>query len=167
MYSFLIYAYQFCLITLNNSRFDVFHILHVSVIPKKYIHFSKRKRNKFSWVKEKVTKDFDEAVDMITEQGFKLYDDHDLKCGQKFHFRCGKIPKSRKTWCDKRYTIFLPAHNNDIEILWNQLEHNHNDLLKDQKRIVSNEMTTFIHDFYKEGSTAPAADSLLYSLTLN
>lgn len=116
-----------------------------------------KKRNKFSWVKQKVTKDLDEAVDSIVAEGFKLYDDHDLKCGQKFYFRCGKIPKSRKTWCNKRYVVFLPSHNDDVEILWNGHECNHNELLKGQKRPVSEEMTTFIHDFYKEGNTMPSA----------
>lgn len=90
----------------------------------------KKARNKFSWAKERVTKDLDEAVGIITNEGFKLYDDHDLVCGQKFYFRCGLIPQNRKVWCDKRYTIFLPANNDDVEILSNGLEHNHNELLK-------------------------------------
>lgn len=117
----------------------------------------KKKRNKFSWVTQKVTKDLDEAVGSIIAEGFKLYDDHDLKCGQKIYFRCGKIPKSRKTWCNKRYTVFLPSHNDDVEILWNRHECNHNELLKGKKRPVSDEMTTFIHDFYEKGSTTPSA----------
>lgn len=96
------------------------------------------KRNKFSWVKERVTKDLDEAVDMITNDGFKLYDDHDLKIGQKFYFRCGKIAQSRKTWCSKRYIIFLPANNDDVEVLCNGLEHNHNELLKGVYLFVAN-----------------------------
>lgn len=120
---------------------------------------NKKKRNKFAWVKEKVVKDLDEAVDYVTDQGFKLYDDSDLKCGQKFYFRCGKIPKCRKVWCNKRYILFLPAHTDDIEILCSGLEHNHNDLLKGKKRPVSSEMTEFIYEFYKEGggSTSPAS----------
>lgn len=125
----------------------------------------KKKRNKFTWLKEKVTKDLDEAVDSISDEGFKLYDDHDLKCGQKFYFRCGKVPKSRKTWCDKRYTVFLPANNDDVEVLCNGLEHNHNELLKDKKRPVSDEMTNFIHEFYKNGSTKPTAVTAYLRLT--
>lgn len=117
----------------------------------------KKKRNKFSWVKVKVTKDLDEAIDSINDEGFKLYDDNDLKCGQKFYFRCGKIPKSRKTWCDRRYNIFLPANNDEVEVLCNGLEHNHNELLKGKNRPVSDEMTTFIHDYYKNGSTNSSA----------
>lgn len=117
----------------------------------------KKKKSKFSWVKERTTKDLDEAIDSITEEGFIMYDDHDLKCGQKFYFRCAKIPKGRKTWCNKRYIIFLPASNDDVEILINGLEHNHNELLKDEKRPVSDEMTAIIHDFYENGSTIPSA----------
>lgn len=117
----------------------------------------KKKRKCFSWVKERITNDLDEAVDSITEEGFTLYDDHDLKCGQKFYFRCSMIPKSRKDWCDRRYAIFMPSNSNDIEILCNGLAHNHNELLKGKKRPVSEEMITIIHDAYKSGTTTPAA----------
>lgn len=99
----------------------------------------------------------DEAIDAITAEGFKLYDDHDLKCGQKFYFRCGKVPKARSTWCDKRYTIFLPSNNNDIITLSNGLQHNHNELLKGQKRLVSKEMITFIHELYDNETTMPSS----------
>lgn len=115
-----------------------------------------KKKNKFSWVRERFTKDLDEAVDSIFEEGFKLYDSNDLKCGQKFYFRCGRIPKSRKQWCNKRYNVFLPAHNDDIEVLSNGCEHNHDDLLKGKKRPVSDEMTAFIHEFYTEGRMKPS-----------
>lgn len=117
----------------------------------------KKKRNKFTWVKDKVGHDFDEAVDAITEEGFKPYNDHDLKCGQKFYFRCAKIPKSRKTWCNKRYTIFLPSDSTDVVTLSNGLEHNHNELLIGEKRSMSAEMTEFIFDFYKEGGNTPSS----------
>lgn len=54
-------------------------------------------------------------------------------------------------------SFFLPADNDDVEVLCNGLEHNHNELLKGKKRPVSQEMTTFIHEFHKGGSTTPSA----------
>lgn len=117
----------------------------------------KKARNKFSWLQVKCGEDLDEAIDAIIDEGFKLYDDSDLKCGQKFYFRCGKVPKNRKFWCNKRYIIFLPSNNNDIITLSNGFEHNHNELLESQKRAVSDEMTSFIFDFYKCGTTIPSA----------
>lgn len=59
------------------------------------VNAEKKKRNSFKWTKVAVGKSLDEAVDVIVEEGFKLYDDKDLKCGQKFYFKCECTPKSR------------------------------------------------------------------------
>lgn len=117
----------------------------------------KKTRNRFTWATEKVGNSLDEAVDNIMSEGFKLYDDHDLKCGQKFYFRCGTIPKARKQWCDKRYAVYLPSDSNDIITLTNGLKHNHNDLLEGQKRLVTKEMISFIYELYDNGTTLPSS----------
>lgn len=101
--------------TTNNDNSDGDDIGQIVIAPSTLVETvseminNKKKRNKFTWVKEKVTNDLDEAVDDIIDQDFKLYNDHDLKKGQKFYFRCGKIPKSHKHWCDRQYIVFFAS----------------------------------------------------------
>lgn len=70
-----------------------------------------KKRNKFVWDILKECVELTEALDYLESDGFVRYDDTDLKCGQKYYFRCKLIPKERKTWCSKRLTLFLPSDN--------------------------------------------------------
>lgn len=72
--------------------------------------------------------------------------------GQKFYFRCKKIPKERKTWCSKKYTLFLPADKLDIQILANGLEHDHEKLLEGTVPPPSDEMKEFITGLFKCGT---------------
>lgn len=99
----------------------------------------------------------------MKEEGFVIYDDSDLNMGQKFYFRCSRIPKDRKRseWCSRRYIIFLPSQSNDIILLTNDEEHNHNELSKGKKRLISPEMLVFIHDLYKK-ETKKASSVILH-----
>lgn len=71
---------------------------------------SEKKRNKFLWRIVSEWDDLDAALEFLESEGFVSYDYSDLKCGQKFYFRCKSIPKEHKTWCGMRYTLFhVPA----------------------------------------------------------
>lgn len=102
----------------------------------------------------------EQVEEFLESEGFVLFDDKDLKMGQKFYFRCGKIPKDRKreAWCAPQYIIFLPADSNKIILQFNGCEHSHNALLSTYKlRPVSNEMKAFITDLFDSGVTKASA----------
>lgn len=111
-----------------------------------------KKRNKFVWQIEHVFDDLDKALDFLEEEGFKCYDYSDLKMGQKFYFKCKAIPKERKQWCSKRYTLFLSANKLSIQLLTNGLEHDHEKLLEGTVPPPSDEMKQFIMDLFKCGT---------------
>lgn len=92
-------------------------------------------------------------------EGFSVFTNRDLNCVEKYYYRCKRIPKERKRteWCDRRYILFLPSNTNEINLLTNGLEHNHDQLLKGQKRTMSPEMVAFIHDLYKKDTKKPSA----------
>lgn len=112
-----------------------------------------KKRNKFKWSIESTWDSLEDALMYLEEAGFVSYDYSDLKCGQKFYFRCKRIPKKRKTWCSKRYSIYLPSDNLNVLIMSNECEHNHDDLLKGVKCPPSDEMNEFLTDLFKCGTT--------------
>lgn len=112
-----------------------------------------KKRNKFEWIVDSEWDNLESALEILDERGFVHYDSSDLKCGQKFYFRCKSIPKERKTWCAKRFTIFLPSDNLKVLILHNQLEHDHDKLLEGAKKPLSDEMVEYITDIFKCGTT--------------
>lgn len=124
---------------------------------------NKTKRNKFNWGTHSHWQSLDEVEEFLNSEGFVIHDDKDLKCGQKFYFRCMRIPKDRKReeWCSKRFIVFLPSHSNEIILQTNFEEHNHNELLKGKKRSISIEMLEFIHDLYKR-ETKKASSILLH-----
>lgn len=117
------------------------------------INTTQKNRNKFEWNIHSEWQDLDEALDSIENEGFVNYDYSDLKCGQKFYFRCKLIPKEQKTWCARRYTLFLPSNSMKVEILSNQYDHNHDKLLEGVPRPTSDEMVEFITDIFKCGTT--------------
>lgn len=112
-----------------------------------------KKRNKFDWKIESEWNSLDEALDFLENEGFVCYDNKNLKCGQKFYFRCKLIPKERKTWCAIRRTLSLPSDSTKVIILQNQFEHNHEKLLEGVEKPTSDEMIEFIIDLFKCGTT--------------
>lgn len=112
-----------------------------------------KKRNKFKWSIESTWDHLEDALLFLEEAGFVNYDYSDLKCGQKFYFRCKRVPKKRKVWCSKRYTIFLPSENLNVLILSNGCDHDHDELLKGTKCQPSDEMDEFMIDLFKCGTT--------------
>lgn len=114
---------------------------------------SQKKRNKFVWVTHSEWEDLDAALDYLENEGFVHYDSSDLKCGQKFYFRCKLIPKEQKIWCAQRYTVFLPSNNTKYIILSNQLSHDHDQLLEGKTRPPSDEMVEFIRDLFMCNTT--------------
>lgn len=114
---------------------------------------SKKKRNKFNWVIDSEWDDLNKALEFLDEHGFVNYDYSDLKCGQKFYFRCKRVPKQRKQWCSKRYTLYLPSNNKQILILRNEFEHDHDKILEGGPRPPSDEIEEFILDLFKCGTT--------------
>lgn len=111
----------------------------------------KRVRNKFNWVKHSEWDSFDAALDYLEEQSFVLYDDKTLKMGQKFYFRCRKRPKSVKPYCASQCILFLPSNSNLIILLHNGNVHNHNEIMKDKKRMLSDEMIDYIYSLFDKG----------------
>lgn len=111
---------------------------------------SKAKRQNFKWEVHSKYNSLEEVEQFLEAEGFVLYDNKDLVCGQKFYYRCGCIPRDRKReqWCARRFIIYLPSDCNDIFLQWNALDHNHEELLIGQKKPISKEMLTFINDLY-------------------
>lgn len=114
---------------------------------------AQKKRNKFIWTIDSEWDDLDEALVYLEDQGFVNYDFIDLKCGLKFYYRCKLVPKQRNLWCSKRYVLSLPSNNSKIQILRNEFEHNHDELLKGTVRPPSDEIEEFILDLFKCGTT--------------
>lgn len=112
-----------------------------------------KKRNKFQWGVDSEWEFLDEALDFLEKQGFVWCDSSDLKCGQKFYFRCKTIPKERKIWCGRRHILFLPSATVKIQIMVNQHEHDHDKLLEGCVRPTSDEMKEFIVDVFRSGTT--------------
>lgn len=112
-----------------------------------------KKRNKFDWHIELESNDLDEALDYLEERNFVCYDYSDLKCGQKFYFRCKLVPKERKQWCAQRYTLFLPSNSLKVQILRNQFDHDHDALLEGTQRPISDEMIQYINGLFECGTT--------------
>lgn len=102
----------------------------------------------------------DQVEEFLELEGFVLFDDKELKMGQKFYFRCGRIPKDRKReeWCAPQYIVFLPSDSNKIILQFNGHEHNHNALLSNYKvRPVSKDMIEYITDYFDSGVTKMGA----------
>lgn len=107
-------------------------------------------RNKFKWVTHSKWKSLDEAFDFLDNEGFVHYDDSNLKMGQKFYFRCKRTPKTVKPFCALRFTVFLPSHNNEIILLHNGHEHNHNKIMEGKKQMMSDEMIIFVDQLFEK-----------------
>lgn len=117
-----------------------------------------KQRKKHNWT-ETEFESLDSVEEFLESEGFVLYDDKILKIGQKFYFRCQRIPKDRKRadWCAAQYIIFLPSDTNKTILQFNGCEHNHNALLSTYKlRPVSNMMKAYITDLFDSGVTKPA-----------
>lgn len=114
---------------------------------------TQKKRNKFHWTIDSEWDDLDAALEFLEDAGFVNYDFSELKCGLKFYFRCKRIPKQRKEWCSKRYTLYLPSNNSKIQVLVNEYDHNHINLLKNTIQPPSDEIEQFILDCFKCGTT--------------
>lgn len=112
-----------------------------------------KKRNRFVWKIDSEWDDLDSALEFLESEGYVCYDYSDLKMGIKFYFRCKIVPRRRKQWCAKRYTLFLPSNSTKILILCNQHEHDHDVILKDETRPPSDEMEEFMADLFKCGTT--------------
>lgn len=110
------------------------------------------KRKKYKWTTEASYEDLDEAIDHITSQGFVLNNNHDLKIGQKFHYRCKNVPSDRKPWCDRQYTLFLPSDRIEYIVQHNNLQHNCQELMKGVKKRISEEMKEFIFGIFDKGT---------------
>lgn len=113
---------------------------------------TKSGRKQYTWSEHSRWESLDEIGDFLESEGFVVFDDKELQCGQKFYFRCGRIPKNRKRceWCNRRYIIYLPSDTNEIILQTNNMEHNHSELLKDKKKPISSEMLEFINDLYEK-----------------
>lgn len=93
------------------------------------------KRKKHIWTEHSKWDSLDAVDDYLTAEGFVLFDDQDLKMGQKFYYRCSRIPKDRKReeWCARRFIVFLPSDSNEIILQTNSSDHDHHILLKGKK----------------------------------
>lgn len=109
-----------------------------------------RVRNKFKWSLHSEWNDLEDAINFLENEGYVHYDDSNLKIGQKFYFRCKKTPKTIKPYCASRYTLFLPSHKNVVLLLHNANDHNHNEIMKDRKRMMSDEMITYVNQLFEK-----------------
>lgn len=112
-----------------------------------------KKRNKFNWRTHSTYNNLDDALLFLEDEGFVCYDNSDLKCGQKFYFRCKRVPKKRTDWCALRYTIFLPSDNLSVLLLDNACEHNHDKILEGSKHPPSDGMVEYMEGLFKCGTT--------------
>lgn len=118
-----------------------------------------KRKKKHIWTETEYDS-LDQVEEFLDSEGFVLFDDKELKMGQKFYFRCSRIPKDRKRdeWCAPQYIIFLPSDSNKIILQFNGMEHNHNALLSTYKlRPISNEMKDFLVDLFDSGVTKSCA----------
>lgn len=111
------------------------------------------KRRKLDWQTEKIFENFDDALKFVEESGFKNYKFEDLKCGQKYHYRCKLIPKHLKPWCDRLLMIFLPADSSEVIVKHNSCKHTHDELLAVKKRKISVEMIEFLNGLFEKETT--------------
>lgn len=120
---------------------------------------SKKQRNKFEWTEDKKFTTLKEAEDYLISQEFVFFDVKNLISGQKFYYRCSKIPKDRKRceWCNKRFIIFLPSDSTENIVQCNGQEHNHEELLLGKRKKISNEMKEFIRDLFEKDVCKPNA----------
>lgn len=97
---------------------------------------NKIKRNKFKWKIHSTYNSLEEVEEFLESEGFVIYTDRDLKCGQKFYYRCMHVPKDRKReeWCARRYVLFFG-----------------------KKRHISNEMRDFIEVLYRKETKKPSS----------
>lgn len=118
---------------------------------------AEKQRSKFEWTEDRKFATLEEAEAYLTSRGFVFFDVKNLICGQKFYFRCSKIPKDRKRseWCKRRYIIFLPSDSTEFIVQCNDQNHNHDELLLGKKNRVSKEMKEFIRDLFDKNTTKP------------
>lgn len=111
-----------------------------------------KERKKHTWITEETYEDLQEAIDHINGEGFVLHNSHDLKCGQKFHFRCKKVPSDKKPWCNRQYLLYLPSDRAECIVQHNNMEHNCTELMKNAKKRISPEMQDFIFGLFEKGT---------------
>lgn len=112
----------------------------------------KKCKKKNIWSTEASFEDLEEAIDHINSEGFVLHNNHDLKCGQKFHFRCKNVPSDRKPWCNRQYLLFLPSESRECIVQHNNMEHNCEDLMRGVKKRMSPELKEFIFGIFEKGT---------------
>lgn len=110
------------------------------------------------WITVATYYNLEEALEHITSEEFVHHNDFDLKCGQKFHFRCKRVPADRKPWCNSKYTLFLPSDRpNTYLVLYNNMEHNCKELMNGVKKRLSDEMNDYIFQLFEMGTLANKA----------
>lgn len=109
-------------------------------------------KKKHEWITEAIYNDLEEAIEHLEEKGFILHVEHDLKCGQKFHFRCKCVPKLQKPWCNRQHILFCPSNKLDTYIIQhNNLDHNCHELMADKKKKLSDEMKEYTFELFNSG----------------
>lgn len=69
----------------------------------------RKKHNSYDWVVDAKFQSFEEARKFIEEQDFaKFKQTESNRVGLKFYYRCKKIPKDRKIWCQRQFMIHCP-----------------------------------------------------------
>lgn len=83
---------------------------NASNAPKINVATDQKRKRKHIWT-ETEYESLEQVEEFLESEGFVLYDDKELKMGQKFYFRCSRIPKDRKrdAWCAPLYVLFLPS----------------------------------------------------------
>lgn len=113
------------------------------------------KPKRFKWV-ESIWNSFDELIAFLQGNNFSQYDYKNLAKGDKYYFRCNKVPKRNNIWCNKRYNIYLPADSTDVILCDNGQEHTHDQICTNDPRgtKLSPQMVGFLKDLYANKTTS-------------
>lgn len=127
---------------------EVNHRIHIPSITQPI-----KTKKYYDWQTKTMFENFEEAFNYLKDEDFSCYEVAEPKSGQKFYFRCTKVPKASKAWCAKRYCIHLPSTEMNYILLDNGLEHSHDQVMEGKRRPISREMKKFIYDLFNNNVT--------------
>lgn len=104
-------------------------------------------RRRYNWIK-KPQKSLEDALQLLKVEGFVQYDHKTQTSGEKFYFRCEKVTKRSKKWCELKYNIFLPGNEDIVYLEHNNAKHTHDQIKSQKRELLSIGMVQFLHSLY-------------------
>lgn len=108
---------------------------------------SVNKKKQFKWTESK-WENLSDVEAFLAAEDFRRYDIKYLDMGVKEYYRCSKVPKRNKIWCEKRFIVFFPANSKDIILQDNSENHTHENINVTRKTKLSPEMVQFMLNEY-------------------